>query len=98
VGGLHLQHKGAKEGESDMNETQDAPDCSTTKYKHATKMCHKNHLVDDASVATGLDGSGLLQNGLGLLDISGGGSGNAVLLGNLLAKINAVVSLVPDFE
>ena len=55
------------------------------------------HLVDDARLAASLDSHGLLENGPGLLDIGGDGSGGGtVLLGDLLAEIDAVVSLVPE--
>ena len=54
------------------------------------------YLVDDTRLATGLDGNGLLEDGVGLLDLSGGGGGSsAFLLGNLLAEVDAVVSKVP---
>jgi hypothetical protein len=55
------------------------------------------HLVDDAGLATALDGVSLLENRLGLLDLCGG-RGSALLLGNSLAEINAVVSLVPKLR
>ena len=55
------------------------------------------HLVDDAGLATGLDGSSLLENSPGLLDF-GGGSGSAILLCNSLAEIDTVVSLVPELS
>jgi hypothetical protein len=63
--------------------------------KHdSIEFCSGVHLVDDAGLATGLDGGSLLENRRGLLDL-GGGSGSALLLGNSLAEINTVVSLVP---
>ena len=58
------------------------------------QFCNSFHLVDDAGLATALDGISLLENRLGLLDLCGG-SGSGFLLGNLLAEVDAVVSKVP---
>ena len=61
------------------------------------QFCNSFHLVDDAGIATALDGISLLENRLGLLGLCGG-RGSALLLGNSLAEINAVVSLVPKLR
>ena len=79
--------------EQDARDQRDTPN---TKKKNITERSAWGHLVDDTSLAAGLDSDGLLENRLGLLDVGGNHGSGAVLLGNLLAEIDAVVGLVPE--